>query len=193
MNRPLAFQKKDYGIQILRVVFTVWILFYHSFNEYFLQNPFDIQPHYELEFMRGITNIVLQGFMFISGLLLARGYFNMGKYRNRWEFIKDKAKRLLVTYLFWSLALVVLYNVSGYEVLCGAKHLWFLLCLFDLMILAILTLPALVKTNKFVDSALYFFILFCPAVLNKLNFSPFLGISTSIIYLPSFLVGIYIS
>lgn len=183
---------KDQGLQILRVVFTIWILLYHSFNEYILKGAFNIQPHEELEFMRGITNLVLQGFMFISGLLLARGYFNKGKYHDRGKFIKDKFKRLLIPYLFWSLALVVFYNVSGYEVICGAKHLWFLLCLFDLMVMSIIILPALNKTSKIVDIIICTFVLILPAVINQLNFRFVLGLKTSIIYLPSFMVGLFI-
>lgn len=66
---------RDVAISILRVVFTIWILFYHSINEYFLSNPFEIHVHSELEFTQGITNVVLSGFMFISGLLIARSYF----------------------------------------------------------------------------------------------------------------------
>lgn len=185
-------QPKDYGIQILRVVFTLWILLYHSFNEYFLKNPFNIQPHYELEFMRGITNLVLQGFMFISGFLLAKGYFRKGKYRNRLSFVKDKAKRLLFPYLFWSLALVIFYNVPTYEVICGAKHLWFLLSLFDLMVLSTILLPAIVNSHKIIDFTIFMVVLFIPPILNKINLPYIFGLKTSIAYLPSFLLGIFI-
>lgn len=93
---------KDFNISRLRVAFTIWILIYHSANQYFIQNPlFDIHVHEGLNFIRGITSLVLQGFVFISGILMARGFLLRGKYRDKVHFCIDKAKRLLIPYLIF--------------------------------------------------------------------------------------------
>ncbi len=82
-NNLATTMPRDFAISILRVVFTIWILFYHSINEYFLSTPFDIHSIPELEFTQGVTNVVLSGFMFISGLLITRSYFyRQGKHQS---------------------------------------------------------------------------------------------------------------
>ncbi len=88
----------DHNISRLRVLFTLYIVLYHSVDDYFLGHMDTIHPHEELEFLRGITNFVLQGFVFISGFLMARGFFCYGKYSNKFKFFIDKTQRLLIPY-----------------------------------------------------------------------------------------------
>lgn len=184
---------KDYNISRLRVIFIIWILIWHSVNGYVLRDSLvDIHYHEELEFLRGITNLVLQGFVFVSGLLFARGYVLRGKYSDTRKFIIDKVKRLLLPYMFWCLALYVLYSVPMMNIICGAKHLWFLLMLFDVFVLAIFAMPFLVKSTIKTDTCLM--IMFCvllPAITMQIHYIPnVLGLKTALSYLPPFLIGI---
>lgn len=182
----------DNNISRLRVVFTIYIVFYHSVNDYFLGHWTAIHPHEDLEFLRGITNFVLEGFVFISGLLMARGYFFQCKYRNKLTFCIDKIKRLLVPYSVGGALLVVLYPVSWVDILCGAKHLWFLLMLFDVMLIAILALPLLKETGKCVDASIFMIIIILSAIVHKYVELPnILGWQTALSYIPAFLTGTF--
>lgn len=100
---------KDTSISRLRVLFTIWILIYHSWNEYILGTP-NIHQIEDLEILRGITNLVLEGFVFISGFLVATGYFNLGKYEDKAKFIKGKIRRILLPYLGWALLGTLIYS-----------------------------------------------------------------------------------
>lgn len=184
---------KDYNISRLRVIFIIWILIWHSVNGYVLQDSLvDIHYHEELEFLRGITNLVLQGFVFVSGLLFARGYILKGKYTDTKKFIIDKVKRLLVPYVFWCLALYLLYSVPLMNIIYGAKHLWFLLMLFDVFVLAIFAMPFIVKSST--KSDICIMIVFCvllPAIIMQIHSIPnVLGWKTALAYIPPFLIAI---
>ena len=185
--------EKDFNISRLRVIFIVWILIWHSVNGYILRDSIvDIHYHEELEFLRGITNLVLQGFVFVSGLLFARGYIQKGKYSDSCKFVIGKVKRLLLPYLFWCIALYLLYSEPMMNIICGAKHLWFLLMLFDASVLAIIAMPFLVKSTIRTD--MYLLIGVCvviPALVMQIHSIPnVLGWKTALAYTPPFLIGI---
>ncbi len=182
---------RDYGLSILRVAFIVWIVVFHSLNWYVSMNPFDIHIHPSLEFIMGITIMVLFGFMYISGMLFAKGYF-AGKYRDKQRFLAKKSKRLLVPYIFWAVCLVLLYSVSWMDVICGAKHLWFLLCLFDLMVIHVFLMPLIAKTSRFIDFVLLSCYLVFVIVTYFIEIPNLLRLQTAIRYMPAFLVGIYV-
>lgn len=184
---------RDISVTYMRVIFTVWILIFHCFNEFLPSaslKTFPIHNIEELEFMRGVTKCVLMGFVFISGLLMARGYFD-GAYSDTRHFILDKCKRLLVPYCFWSLGLVILYNVSWIQVLDGAKHLWFLLMLFEVMVIAIFMMPIIRRTGWNIDLSLLFLIIVATAILGKYFSAPYiLDWHETLIYFPAFYIGI---
>lgn len=77
------------------------------------------------------------------------------------------------------------------EVICGAKHLWFLLCLFDLMVIIAIVMPVIAKTGKWAD----FWILLGVIILEIFNHFVgsynVLGIQSAVHYLPIFLIGFY--
>lgn len=184
---------KDYNISRMRVVFIIWILIWHSVNGFVLRDSVvDIHYHEELEFLRGITNLVLQGFAFVSGLLFARGYILKGKYSDTRKFVMDKVRRLLLPYIFWCLALYLLYSVPMLDIVCGAKHLWFLLMLFEVFVVTIIAMPFLVKSNIKTDVSL--FVVFCvllPAMITKIHAVPnVLGWENVFAYFPPFFIGI---
>lgn len=184
----------DFNISILRVLFTLWILFFHSFNEYlYPDSGFNIHYHENLEFLRGITNVVLYGFAFISGLLMARGYIYKNKYRNKWLFCFDKCGRLLLPYIFWSLILIIFFRVTWYQVFCGAKHLWFLLMLFDIMLAAVFVMPIIVKTGKYTDISILATLSLLPTLIGKYDIIPYvLGVKNAISYTMPFVIGILV-
>lgn len=184
---------RDNNLSCLRVIFLLWILLFHSFNEFiFDRTYFNYNIHHigSLEKMKDVTNLVLQGFVIISGYLMGIGYFIRGKYQNVRVFFCDKVKRLLFPYIFFSFLLVILYPVSWKEVLCGAKHLWFLLMLFDVMVVFILLIPLIKKTNKWIDTFLFIFLMFISAFVERLSLPDYLSWKTSVYYLPSFFLGL---
>lgn len=184
---------RDISVTYMRVAFTLWILFFHSVNEFIptpSQKAFPIHDIAELEFMKGVTLCVLMGFVFISGLLMARGYFT-GRYSDTKAFILDKCKRLLIPYCFWCLALVLLYNVGWIEVLDGAKHIWFLLMLFEVMVVAIFAMPLLRRTSPLADALIGISLIVITALGRKFFSPPYLlGWINTLEYAPAFFVGI---
>ena len=182
----------DNNISRLRVLFTVYILFYHSVDDYFLGHLDTIHPHEELEFLRGITNFVLQGFVFISGFLMARGFFCYGKYSNKFKFFIDKTQRLLIPYFVGGALLCALYSVSWTEVFYGAKHLWFLLMLFDVMLVAVFSFTLLKESNRLVDVSIFFILIILSSFVHKYSDLPNLfGWQTALSYIPAFLTGTF--
>lgn len=109
----------------------------------------------------------------------------------KWNFVKSKVQRLLVPYIFWAILMVVLYPLDTKIILSGAGHLWFLLCLFDLMVLAALIIPFIAKSNFCIDLMIFVFVWSLHVVNKNIELPNIFGISNAVNYLPPFLIGIY--
>lgn len=183
---------KDYCVSRLRVVFTIWILLYHSWNEYILNDVrFNIHQIPSLEIIKSITFLVLKGFVFISGILLAKGFFERGKYQNKTKYCLDRGKRLLLPYFFWSFFGVLIYPTPPHNIVYGWQHLWFLLMLFDVSVIGIVIIPLLRKSNYIVDAIFLYSLIVLSAVLNKCDFiQNYLGIKGAVGYMTSFFFGV---
>lgn len=181
----------DYNLSRLRVIFTIWIVFFHSFNELTKIPPsYSINHHAGLEWIQDLTTLVLQGFVFISGVLHWGGYFYKGKYRKKSVFINDKAHRLLLPYAIWTLLLIALYSVGITEAVCGAKHLWFLLMMFDVMVLATVILPITAKAKVYADMLILVCLIATSFVVPKISVPNILGVKSCAEYLPAFFIGV---
>ena len=87
-------------------------------------------------FARFLNVIDMPMFVFISGFLYAYLREAKGKYKDNMAFLRNKARRLMVPYLFWGVVLLLLFpDKHASDMLTGISHLWFLLMLFGLFLL----------------------------------------------------------
>ncbi len=166
-----------------------------------------ITPLNQSELLANVTEYIyafhMPLFIFLSGCIY--GYcINKGKYKNKLDFVRNKARRLLVPYVFVGLFVVVpvmtMLNLSEWNFLeycmkgillsLDSRHLWYLLSLFWIFILAMLLRPLLVKSRicrlavLSLSVALYL-------VAWKVNFIPeILQFKTTFVYLIYFFSGV---
>ena len=143
-------------------------------------------------------------FFLISGFLFGYLYIEKGKYRQAKVFLNNKAKRLLIPYLFWGSILIVampMVHISWINLFTGPAHLWFLLVLFQLFIIIyvlvkydIITKSPISKKSMLIDWGV-FLLSFLPLYLWRLftNHHYFLCIEETFYYLPVFILGFYLA
>lgn len=110
-------------------------------------------------------------FVFISGYLYSYGRLELGKYNHNWNFVKSKAKRVLVPYLMMGIFYVIpirillndypeqsIWNLIAMGILLSknAGHLWFLLMLFNLFLVFRLFEPMIVNYKWYVIFFIFF-------------------------------------
>lgn len=140
------------------------------------------------------------GFTLISGYIYSYIREERGGYESVSTFIKNKAKRLLLPYLFVSVIWVI--PVSNYfyhydmndiieKFILGTSpsQLWFLLMLFDVFLIFRLTDSLKIKRS------IFFIIVIClyavGAVGQMAIFNPF-QVFTALYFFPFFVIGVYL-
>ena len=128
-------------VSLLRVVAMMTVIMYHSLCYFVVWShpvtapAFKAGPEPWLTLLAHfLTRTNMPTFVFLSGFLYAHLRIEAGKYRDTGRFVWGKVKRLLIPYLFWSLALIVCFPLSHHnftKILFGFCHLWFLLMLFE--------------------------------------------------------------
>lgn len=141
-----------------------------------------------------MNSIDMPVFFIISGFLYADKLLNTGKYNNSKDFLKKKVKRLLIPYLFWGIAINILF-INRYHfisMLDGLSHLWFLLTLLVIFIIVHLMRKKWI-VMKISSLCILIFILLLITPLRILIPFDFLSIKQILQYLPYFFIGIIFS
>lgn len=148
---------------IAKCITTILVVVAHSTRMYTSKGVFT--PLNTSNFLTSLTTYIysfhMPLFIFLSGSIYAYSISN-GKYTNTLNFIKQKAKRLLIPYLafglFWVAPIMCLLGLSeqSYTTYCitkiimatDARHLWYLLALFNIFLIAIVTKPLIMSSQK---------------------------------------------
>lgn len=141
-----------------------------------------------------LNAIDLPMFVFMSGFLFGHLYIK-GKYQEWQPFLQNKARRLLLPYLFWGIFLIItMPSLHEWSYLfTGISHLWFLLMLFEVFAIIIpfadfLCLKVTKRQAIIIVSVTYAFFL-TYHMLSKHH--SFLCIYATLNYLPAFLIGLF--
>ena len=151
----------------VKTILMILVLFYHCIvfwtGNWFTKNPVDAcEPLSVLA--SWMNSFHIYGFTLVSGYLFYYLKIELGKYDSFTAFLKNKAKRLLVPYVFISIAWVIPINLMFYDESFGdvlKKHalgtnpsqLWFLLMIFWVFI--IFWLMSKLMKNKTVAGFLF--------------------------------------
>lgn len=166
-----------------------------------------ITPINKSELLNYITDYIyafhMPLFIFLSGCIYAF-CISQGKYKNNINFIKNKAKRLLIPYitvgLFAVAPVMTVLNLSKYNFLeyclkgiilsLDSRHLWYLLSLFWIFVLAMFLRPLLIKSRFYrfivlaISFALYIIVWKVDAIPDILQFK------TTLVYQIYFFAGV---
>lgn len=179
------------NLTLYRVVAMVMVVLYHCTCYYahphwpFGEGPFNPLLKMITTLMGGVHMPV---FVFISGYL----YWMLkrdGHYDNLIIFYKNKILRLLVPYFVVGIGLIMIFDnfYTGETLLYGICHLWFLLMLFGLFVMApgLWMLFEKIKSDRIVTVLMASSFVLYP-IFNRISF---LTISKIFYFLPFFLVG----
>ncbi len=142
---------------------------------------------------RFLDSIDLSMFVFISGFLFGYLFIHKKKYRDIKKFILDKIRRLIVPYIVWGVFLIIsipsLFNWR--DLMFGICHLWFLLMLFWIFLIAIIISTFWKKPLNNFSILLIIIILYTLWIVFKCYFpyQHFLCIGSSISYTIAFYIG----
>jgi surface polysaccharide O-acyltransferase-like enzyme len=193
----MYYNNKIESLSQMRVLAMIMILLFHSLLFYtgtWWKLGGTIIPVW-VKTSRFLDSIDLSLFVFVSGYLYGYLYIFHSKYRNRKQFVVNKFKRLLIPYLVWGCLMVLARpSLNAWpSLLTGISHLWFLLMLFEVFIMA----SCLIRYKKSANhtTTFMFVIIVLYLIWGLLHkYSPhhsFLCIETSISYLIPFLLGYY--
>lgn len=181
------------ALSYIRVLAMLMIVMLHSLNYYggwgFTECPVLLYQKVSMI----LNNIALPVFFFVSGYLF---YANLDKYKSigGGNFLKKKAKRLIIPYLFWAAIQMIIiperYNLS--QVPFGVSHLWFLMALFEIFFISILLKDIWEKMSLKQGALLIIILLFAfyPVSVITRNF---LRLTSVVGYMPFFICGIMLN
>lgn len=183
---------RDAGIQILRVLSMIFIVFYHCLCYYGIWGIFPEHVEYSnIGIWRSACNLALTTFVFISGYLYGHIY-QTGKYSKPYKTFKTKTNRLLIPYLLWGLLLVMIFpavsDISHLSI--GISHLWFLLMMYMLFLLIILLRDKILHVPILIAAIILSYGIDIVATKRLPDGPSFLAWRITLHYLPAFLWGI---
>lgn len=183
----------SYGISYLRVAATILVVFFHALGYYTYAWPFEgtkVNTYHSFDIV--LNQITMPTFFFISAFLFGSKK-NNGEYIKTIPFLKNKALRLLVPYLFWSFFQLIVFpnQLSLQSVISGSLHLWFLLVLF--LYFTLFQLISLIWLHK--KKRILLFILITLVLLSSFGENSIICFCTSsfIHFIPFFFFGILLS
>ncbi len=167
------------------------IVLYHSLCMYGIwKYPFASGVEYwGIEYWRGLCNLALNAFVFISGLLYARQYI-AGKRMRVTQMLSNKSRRLLFPYIIWATIGILLFPTEDVFVslITGVQHLWFLLMLLCIFVFASLMRFNTLNNKYLIGGGILFLIL--NAILAKFPSIPnYLSWLSAVKYMPAFISG----
>ncbi len=138
-------------IDTMKVLLTLLVVIGHVFTNY---APYGlVKPYYSNDiFVHIVTYIYsfhMPAFVAVSGAIYYYVRFELNKYNNRGEYLKNKVKRLLLPYCFFSVFILfpVLWLINvvktnpmeffyiNYILSQDPRHLWYVLMLFWVMLI----------------------------------------------------------
>ena len=144
--------KKNELYELGKIIATVLVVFAHAAAMYTEDGAY--RAIVSSPFVAGVHKLIyafhMPFFMFLSGCIY--GYcIEHGKYRDTFQYIRGKAQKLLIPYIFFGAAyvapaMVLLgltdqtyweYLVDGIFMALNARHLWYILALFWIYLLMI--------------------------------------------------------
>ena len=149
-NTDIDRQQELHHCSFVKTVLMILIVVYHSIL-FWGGNWFTMDPVYEskaLGFLAQWMNTFhIYGFALVSGYLFYYLKHEKGKYQRFWPFVLNKAKRLLVPYLFVVTVWIMPVNISwrefsiisvikDYLLGISPSQLWFLLMLFNVFVIS---------------------------------------------------------
>ena len=183
-------------ISIMRVLAMIMIVAFHSMcfynGRWSKVDAIDIPFWHRLSYFLDVIDLNM--FVFISGYLYGYLYIYRNKYYKRWEVIRNKAIRLLISYLFWGIPMAIVWPWNTWRSLFyGIGHLWFLLMLFGVFTLAVI-LQILndqrVKFTQWVGIAVAVIGYVLWLLFSKYIYGgDFLCINKIMYYFPAFMIG----
>lgn len=145
----MAFGKFN-NIVYVRTFATLMVVAYHSICMYTHRWDYNVDFINTYEIIAEILNrIDMPAFVFISGFLFS-DQISKNRFKSSFEIILHKSKRLLIPYFFW-MGIVIIFlpeQLTYDKVINGFSHLWFLPMLFQLFLLAIITIPLWTSLSK---------------------------------------------
>ncbi|MBO5868925.1 MAG: acyltransferase [Oscillospiraceae bacterium] len=133
----------------VKTILMVLVVFYHSIL-FWAENWFTGDPAFSaplLKYVSGWLNTVhIQGFALVSGYLFSYLKYEREKYGKFLPFVANKAKRLLIPFLFaavvWVLPIQFFFYqpdgltiIKNYVLAIGPAQLWFLVMLFGVFVI----------------------------------------------------------
>lgn len=144
-------EDKSRHYDAMKFVATILVVFAHSSRMYTGTGVVaPLNPSPGLAFLTQVVySFHMPFFMAVSGMVYGLCVDDLGKYRDTGRFVKNKAMRLLVPYLFFGLAYVAPVMVffrftdASYAAYCfkdillgeNPRHLWYLAVLFEVFLL----------------------------------------------------------
>lgn len=171
---------------------TILVVLFHSVGYYTYAWPFDGTKVYLYDvFDRFINQINMPLFVCISGYLYAC-LVRQRKYQDGKSTIKKKFKRLIIPYVVWSLVQLVIFpQTTDLSMLyTGCLHLWFLLMLFELFLIFIITKSLWINLS----CKKWYILCVCSIFLSLIpNITSLFCINAVCSYLPFFILGLALS
>ena len=194
----------DNSISVIRVTAMMMIVFYHClcYNAG-IWDSFNTSIHYNSIIIAEIHNIAcvgLDSFVLISGMLYYRIGIT-GKYDNLKLFLKNKTERLLAPYIIWGLILCIIFKGSQppIRLIYGISHLWFLLMLFEVFVIAIFIKKHLEKLTIIQSCLALTMLLIFDVLIAKVGLIPndghgriLFALQYTLDYFPIFFIGMMI-
>lgn len=179
--------RHDFSISLIRVCAMTLVVLYHSYCCYtnvwhsIRLDIRNIDFYTVINFLWNYIHVPL--FFMVSGFLYGRLKEKYIKLDNR-SYILMKFKRLIIPYLFWSVVLLFLGKVPM-TILTGISHLWFLLVLFEIIILFHYMYKYSIWKKKY--TIIFFVILYL--IESKISIFQYLCIGNAIEYIPYYVLG----
>ncbi len=188
---------------LMRMILPVLVLFGHAAVMYTADGA--IPPAQTSAFLEKLAQYIyafhMPLFFVLSGALWGHG-IRHGKYADKAAFLKNKALRLLIPYLFFGICVTAPvvcalgltgqgflgYVLRGILLSENPRHLWYVLALFWVFVLSLLLRPALTKWNGALCLALSLAVLYFSQYL---PFSVF-QIQAALYYQFFFILGFYL-
>lgn len=147
-----------------------------------------------------LNSFHIYGFTLCSGYLFSYLIYENGSYTNYLDFVKGKARRLLIPYLFscmiWVLPFAQYYNKFDMATVCNRyflatnpNQLWFLWMLFDVFVLI---WPLVKFLQRDILSILLGAVSLGIGVVGEMLFPNIFCIWTAFTYIPFFIIGMKI-
>lgn len=203
-SQDLAIREQELeNCSFVKTVLMIIIVFYHSIlfwnGSWFIGEPIFKAPLLG-EIAAWLNSFHIYGFTLVSGYLFSYLKYEKDKYEKFDLFVLNKAKRLLVPFVFVAIIWVIpigayFFNYTWYDIAVkfamatSPNQLWFLVMLFVVFII-FWPLSSFVKNHTFA-SGLLVCIMFCSGFILG-RFGNILQISTAATYTPLFWVGMKI-